>query len=100
MNKKLILQVLSKNIYFLIFSIIMTIYFMRDVNQALYTSENRGLLSINSVDYTLLQLKIDVVHGSISHLYVIDNYPLIPIFIGIIYNIYFLVKIYGNKDNG
>ena len=98
MNKKLISQVINKNLSFLVFSILTTLYFMRDVNQALYTPNDMGPLTINSVGYTLFNLKIDVIHGSFHNLYIINNYPLIPLLMGIIYNIYILVKIYRNKD--
>ena len=93
MNKKLISQIISKNLYILVFSIITTVYYMRDVYQALYTPSGMGDLTINSVGYTLLSLKIDVIQGSFHNLYTVYNYPLVPIFIGIIYNIYILVKI-------
>ncbi|EHJ00421.1 hypothetical protein CDLVIII_3876 [Clostridium sp. DL-VIII] len=100
MNNKLSLRVISRNLYILVFTILTTVNFMRDVNQALYKPEYIAeTLNINSVEYSLLSLKIDVIHGSLHKLYTIYNYPLIPIIIGIIYNIYFLVKIYRNKDN-
>lgn len=94
MDKKFISHIIGKNLSFLIFSIIMTMYFMRDVNQALYVPSGMGMININSVEYTLFQFKIDVIQGNFHHLYIIDNYPLIPIFIGIIYNIYFWFKTY------
>ena len=99
MNNKLRLRVINQNLSILVLTILTTINFMRDVNQSLYTPKDMGPLNINSVGYTLFSLKIDVIQGNFHKLYTIYNYPLIPIFIGIIYNIYFLVKIHRNKDN-
>ena len=96
MNKKLISQVTNKNLIFLIMSVFATITFMTQVTNALYTIIGSGTL--NSVEYTLFLLKIDVTRGTYNHIYTISNYPLIPIFAGVIYNIYIWIKIYRNKD--
>lgn len=98
MNKKLSSQLINQNLSFLVLAILMTVNFMRDVKQSLYTPKDMGPLSINSVTYTLFSMKIDVIQGNFHNLYTIYNYPLIPIFIGIIYNIYFWSKTYRNKD--
>jgi len=97
MNKELSSEVITKNLCILAFSIITTVNFMRDINQSLYTPKDMGALNVNSVGYTLFSLKIDVIQSSFHKLYTIYNYPLIPIFVGIIYNIYILVKIHRNK---
>lgn len=90
---------ISRNLYFLVFTIITTLYFLRDVYQSLYTPKNKEMLNVTSVQYTLANLKIDVVQGSFHNLYTLYNYPLIPILLGIIYNIYFFVKIYKGESN-
>ncbi len=99
MNNKIISQVIGKNIIFLVFTIMATVNFMMKVSTALYTREGLDTLIINSVGYTLFQLEIDITQGSYNHLYVISNYPLIPIFLGVMYNIYILAKLYKNKVN-
>jgi hypothetical protein len=98
MNKKIASKIASQNIYFLILLILTITFFMKDVNQAFYTPNDIGELSINSVGYNLLNLKIDVVERGQHTLHTIYNYPLIPIVIGIIYNIYNLLYINKNKQ--
>lgn len=99
MNKKLISKVLSFNLNSLIFSVLFISNFMRDVTQVFYTPYGMVPNTINSVSYTLLQMKIDVMINGSPFIYHIYNYPLVPISITIIYNIYMLIKIYRNKDN-
>ncbi|PKM93506.1 MAG: hypothetical protein CVU84_15110 [Firmicutes bacterium HGW-Firmicutes-1] len=99
MDKKLISQVISKNLTLLILSIMASVNFMMQVSNALYTPKGMGELNVNSVVYTLFQLKIDITQGTYNHLYSIHNYVLIPVILGLIYNIYILVKVFKNKDN-
>jgi len=96
MNKKLISQVTVRNLNFLILSMIATITFMMQVTNAIYTIKGSG--TVNCVGYTLFQLKIDVTRDSYNHVYIINNYPLLPIFAGVIYNIYIWIRSYRNKD--
>lgn len=99
MNKKLISQVVSININTLIFLIIMMVNFMRDVKQALYAPVDMGPLNVNNVGFTIFQMKIEVTQQGLSHLYTIGNYPIIPIFVALLYNGYILFKVYRNKTD-
>ncbi|MBK1813595.1 hypothetical protein JHL18_23540 [Clostridium sp. YIM B02505] len=53
---------------------------------------------MSSIKYSILSMKTGVVQGSFSKIYTIYNYPLIPLFFGVIYNIYFLIKVYKDKN--
>jgi len=99
MNYKLITKVISRNLFFLIFTIITTVYVFRDVNQVLYAPATIGMVNIKGVKFTLFFLQIDVVQGTFKKIYTIFNYPLIPLFLGSLYNIYMLFKIFINNRN-
>ncbi|MBW7573023.1 hypothetical protein [Caproiciproducens faecalis] len=99
MDQKLLLHVLGRNLFILAFTIIMTGYFMRDVRQALYIPANMGTLSVGGVQYTPLQMNIDVIQNGSHTLYSVLNYPLIPLILGAVYNLYVAVKIFLQKDD-
>lgn len=97
MNKKLISKVISKNLFFLFLSGLATLTFMMQVTSALHIIKDGG--TINCIGYTLFRMKIEITGQTYSHIYTIDNYPLIPIFAGLIYNIYILIKNYLKNSN-
>lgn len=97
MDKKFISRIISKNIYFIVFTILMTVYFMRDVNQALYTPDGMGVLNVSNVKFNIFYLQMNVIQGSYNKLYKIFNYPLIPLLFGAIYNIYLIVKVHKSN---
>lgn len=99
MDQKLLLHVLGRNLFILAFTIIMTGYFMRDVRQALYIPANMGTLSVGGVQYTPLQMNIDVIQNGSHTLYSVPNYPLIPLILGAVYNLYVAVKIFLKKED-
>lgn len=99
MNKKLISLAIRYNFYLLVAAMFTTYSFMRDVSQAFYTPEGMVPHTINSVSFTLFQMRIDVMNNGSSFVYKIFNYPLITISIAIIVNIYMLFKINRIKDN-
>ena len=99
MTKKIVLQALRYNFYLLIAAVFTTYSFMRDVNQAFYTPEGMVPNAINSVSFTLFQMRIEVMNNGSPFIYKIFNYPLITISIAIIVNIYMLFKINRIKDN-
>jgi len=99
MNDKAHSKIASKNLTFLIITIFATMTFMLQVCSALSTIKGMGTL--NNIQYTIFQLKITVTNdlfGKHNYLYNIFNYPLIPISIGVIYNIYIVVKNYINEN--
>jgi hypothetical protein len=63
---------------------------MMQLYSALYTISGGGVL--NDIQYTIFQIKINVTRDTYSHVYNIVNYPLLPIFTGILYNIYCMIK--------
>jgi hypothetical protein len=73
-----------------------TLTFMMKICSALNTIIGGGVL--NSVQYSIFELKISVTRGTYSHVYNIGNYPLIPVLCGVIYNIYIIVKGYRGKN--
>jgi len=99
MNKKSHSEIANKNLMFLIITIFATMTFMLRVSSALSTIKGMGTL--DNIQYTIFYLKITVTNdlfGKHNYLYNIFNYPLIPISIGVIYNIYIVVKNYINRN--
>ncbi len=96
MNKKSVFNCASRNIYFGIVTIVATFTFMMQICNALLTIEGGGIL--NYVHYTLFVISISITRDTYSQVYNIVNYPLIPILIGIIYNVYIIIKNNKNKE--
>lgn len=90
MNKRLVYNCSTKNLFFLIMTIFATLTFIMQIYSSLLTIKGGGIL--NNIQYTIFGLKINVTRDTYSHVYNIMNYPLIPITYGVIYNIYIIVK--------
>ncbi len=96
MSKRLVYNCSTRNLYLGIMTIYATIIFMMQIYSALLTIKGEGTLT--NIQYTIFELKISVTRESYSPVYSIYNYPLIPILVGIVYNIYCTVKNYCIKD--
>lgn len=94
MNRKLLLENSNRNLGFGVLTILATINFMVQIYTSLLTIRG-GVL--NNIQYSIFALTISVTQDSYSHVYTIVNYPLIPILVSIIYNIYIIFKNYRNK---
>lgn len=96
LNKKMFSKIIGKNLYFIFLTVFTLFMSIRELRNALSTIEYGGQL--NSFKYSVIILKLDVTNRDYNHVYEIGNYPLIPIAAGIIYNVYFYIKVNLNKD--
>ncbi len=96
MNEKVFSKIICKNISFIIMTLLALYMSINRLRSPLYIIENGGQL--NSFKFSIIMLKLDVTNRGYNHIYEIGNYPLIPIIVGIIYNIYIYIKINLNKD--
>lgn len=102
MNKKLNFEISRVNLAILIITIFGTLTFMLQLTNALDTIKSTGTL--NSIEYNIFQVKMretNHLFGVYNRLYIIDNYPLISITAGVIYNIRIMIKnrLKGKKGN-
>ena len=97
MNRKLFDNLLSRNICFGILTIIAMIKFVIQISNPLFNLSHGFVL--NNVQYTIFEMKISETMGTYTHEYNIFYYPLIPILVGMIYNIYIIIKCHRNEDD-
>lgn len=96
MNEKLATKISKQNIALFIITIFAIITFIMQLYSALLTIEGGGVL--NSVNYTIFGLKINVTREPYNSVYIISNYPLIPILGALIYNTYIIIKNHKVKN--
>lgn len=89
-------KIIGRNLNFIITTLFSLFIFINHVLSALSTVEYGGQL--NSFKYSIIMLKLDVTNRGYNHVYEIGIYPLIPIVAGIIYNVYFYIKVNLSKD--
>jgi hypothetical protein len=97
MNRNITSKHLNRNLEFFIVAVGASLTFLMQIHSALFSITGGGV--INNVQYSIFHIEIDVsFNTTFSHVYDIWNYPLIPIFAGLIYNAYALFKNYKTKD--
>ncbi|MFD3158820.1 hypothetical protein ACFIJ5_18585 (plasmid) [Haloimpatiens sp. FM7330] len=98
MNKKTISKITSTNLVILISIMFYTSKFMSELKLPMYALKAGAKL--NSLKYSIVKMNFNITETDHSNFdYEILYFPLILIFIGIIYNVYIKIKIYRSEKN-
>lgn len=95
--KKKLTNIIDRNLNFIIvtfFSLLMSINQLKTV---LFVIRDGGKL--NDLKYSIIMLKLDITKGDYQHIYEVGNYALVPILIGVIYNIFIRIRTYRNEED-
>lgn len=95
--KKKIIGIIDRNLNFIIVTFFSLLMSINQLKTALFVIRDGGKL--NDLKYSIIMLKLDITNGDYQHIYEVGNYALVPILIGVIYNIFIRIRTYIDKED-